>query len=401
MKKRDWRPTPSQEILLRAVLGEGERAVKAWREWMERIDMDRLDPGSFRLLPLLHENLKAAGVDDPRLALYRGVARHFWYRNRILFHRASLVLAAFQQRSIPALVLKGGALIGSFYRHGGLRPMGDFDVLVPFSRAREAAAVLREQGWRPAAGLPEEPDDVFLAVLARHHFMDTAGFSIDLHWSLYRENTSFDSDDEFWRGALPHTILGVPCRRLQPADQLLHVCKHGLEWDPTPTVRWVVDAARILTVSEVCWERFLEQTARLSFGPWLHASLHYLKTQMELPIPEEVLKTLARLRRPYLSRMEYLGKSRRYEILGDMPMLWCDYRRFRNHSDMDDSKGAFRRFLCRRWDKDSGMPLLVLIGRKLARRMKAGLLPSFSGGQKVLMAGRRLKEKRLQEESRK
>lgn len=378
MKNKDWRPTPSQEILLRAVLGEGERAVTAWREWAERIDMDRLDPGSFRLLPMLHENLKAAGVDDPRLALYKGVARHFWYRNRILLHRASLVLSAFQQRSIPALALKGGALIGSYYRHGGLRPMGDFDVLVPFSRAREAAATMRERGWRPAEGFPEEPDDVFLAVMARHHFTDTAGFSIDLHWSLYRENTSFDSDEGFWRGALPHTILGAACRRLQPADQLLHVCKHGLEWDPTPTVRWVVDAARILSASELCWDRFLEQTARLNFGPWLHAALRYLKERMELPVPQEVMTSLDRLHRPGLPRLEYLAKSRRCEILGDMPMLWFDYRRYRAHSDLGGSHRDLRRFLRCRWGKDSGTPLLVLIGRKLARRMRAGLFPPFS-----------------------
>jgi len=34
---------------------------------------------------------------------------------------------------------------------------------------------------------------------------------------------------------------------------------------------------------------------------------------------------------------------------------------------------------------DSGTPLHVLIGRKLARRVKAGMFPLISGGKKVRM----------------
>jgi len=385
MRNKDWRPTPTQEKLLLAALAKGERAVQAWKEWAERIDIKHLDSGSYRLLPLLAENLKAVGVDDPRMALYQGVTRHFWYRNRILFRCAGVVLGEFKRRSIPALVLKGGALVGPYYLHGGLRPMGDFDVLVPFAQAQAAVAALRETGWRPDAGLPEDPDDLCLAVLARHHFKDASGFSIDLHWSLYRENSSFHSDEVFWQDALPHTIQGIACQRLQPADQLLHVCKHGVEWDPNPTLRWIADAVRILAVSEIGWERFLEQANRLKFGPWLGAALSYLNERMEIPIPGEILGALDRFNQPRSVCMEYRMKSRRIEILGDLPMLWFDYRRFRSHTDLGGTGNAVRRFLRCRWDIDSGTPLHVLIGRKLARRVKAGLFPLISGGKRVRM----------------
>src|SRR5947208_1037833 len=61
-------PTAQQELLLRAVLAKGEQALTAWQEWKADIDIENLDEGSTRLLPLLCRNLKNEGVNDPLMA---------------------------------------------------------------------------------------------------------------------------------------------------------------------------------------------------------------------------------------------------------------------------------------------------------------------------------------------
>ena len=50
-------PTHEQELLLKAVLLQGEGSIAAWKSWADAIDFDQLDAGSQRLLPLLYRNL--------------------------------------------------------------------------------------------------------------------------------------------------------------------------------------------------------------------------------------------------------------------------------------------------------------------------------------------------------
>ena len=45
-------PTHEQELLLKAALLTGEACRKAWKAWKSRIDIENLDYGSSRLLPL-------------------------------------------------------------------------------------------------------------------------------------------------------------------------------------------------------------------------------------------------------------------------------------------------------------------------------------------------------------
>ena len=52
------RPDPVQQMLIRTVLAPEEKLVERWAEWQASSNLDRLDPGSLRLLPLLYHRLK-------------------------------------------------------------------------------------------------------------------------------------------------------------------------------------------------------------------------------------------------------------------------------------------------------------------------------------------------------
>jgi len=61
-------------------------------------------------------------------------------------------------------VLKGTSLIVHYYQDYGVRPMNDFDFLVPTSRAPEAVALLRRLGWQPQLKHPDRSLEAYLSV---------------------------------------------------------------------------------------------------------------------------------------------------------------------------------------------------------------------------------------------
>src|SRR5512147_1502008 len=77
---RCW-PTVQQEWLIRAALLKGKDALDAWKEWKSSVDVEELDPGSHRMLPLLYRNLKSQGIKDPSMYKYKGVYDQTWYGN--------------------------------------------------------------------------------------------------------------------------------------------------------------------------------------------------------------------------------------------------------------------------------------------------------------------------------
>ena len=76
-------PNPQQELLLRAALLEGEAALSAWQQWQAEADLDHLDYGSFRLLPLLYQNLQRHQIKHPWLPTLKGIHRRTWYQNQL------------------------------------------------------------------------------------------------------------------------------------------------------------------------------------------------------------------------------------------------------------------------------------------------------------------------------
>ena len=68
-------PTAGQELLLRACLIPGDGAAGAFREWKAASDVNTVDPGSYRLFPLLYKNLQTAGIDDPLRSEERRVGK--------------------------------------------------------------------------------------------------------------------------------------------------------------------------------------------------------------------------------------------------------------------------------------------------------------------------------------
>jgi hypothetical protein len=282
-------PTPEQRVLLQAALLPGPPALAAWEKWRSAIDIDRLDSDSYWALPQLYANLKAHGVSDELIGRLKGVYRLTWYQNQVRVRAMSRPLRALHESGTPTMLLKGAALAAHHYADYGLRPMSDFDICTTADSAPAAVRLLLDAGLVPLPSDEGEPEQ---------HFEDAQGRILDLHWRVFPESLSDDSDAEYWNASVPIALNGTPVRILNPADQLLHICIHGTVhgpiWGEVSKVRWVMDACAILRASAapVDWDRVVAMAARSRFTLPLHEALTYLRRAVGAPVPEAVLERL-------------------------------------------------------------------------------------------------------------
>jgi hypothetical protein len=371
---RGNRPTPEQELLLRAALLEGEEAIKAWAEWRAAADINEVDFSSFRILPLLHENLSAHGVEDELMGLLKGVRRRFWYKNRLLFHRTAEFLRAMHEAGVRTVLLKGTALSTRYYGDAGLREMGDADVLVPFDEAAAALRLAFARGWKPHHYRSRAvPRSFFHA----RHAIDLGhpdGYNLDLHWHVLHECTAADADASFWRGAVAAEFEGVPTCVLSPADQLLHTCVHGMTWAEAAELRWVADAMTILKKTPgLDWARLVAETRARALTLAMRETLGYLAETLDAPVPPEVLRQLAETPVTRSERLDYARKTSPVAALG-LPTFVRTYAQLYARSTQAASwwRGPreFAEFLRFTWGADSLAELPAQAAMKVIRRAR-------------------------------
>src|SRR5208283_509473 len=316
-----WEPTPAQELLLAAALGPESQVAPAWSAWRgaaEGNDLSTLEGGTARLLPLLMPRLSYLPSDDPALPVIRGYYRRSFYHSQLLRHRAAAAIAALAAAGIRTLVSKGGLLGTSYYEHPGLRPMNDFDVLVPRPRASDAIRVLAGAGWQSTMPAPEHLPLAYHAVC----FCSPDALDFDLHWHLLPEACFADADEPAWRAAEPLEIGGVATLALAPTDLLVVVCAHAAHWQPQSPVRWIPDALKIMRhpSTRIDWDRVVMLAERWHVVLHLRDTLGYLGQRWSAPVPAAVLHSLSHARVSGIDRAAY-------RLLGSMPNRMTYLRR--------------------------------------------------------------------------
>jgi len=308
-------PTPNQYLLLKASLLNDDQAIKSWQIWKESVDIDFLDPGSFRLLPLLFSNLSNLRVKDPLMPRLKGVYRMSWYKNKMIFIQAGFLLNFLHQQGIETMLLKGVALQLLYYPKQGVRPMDDIDILVPSNRALSVINLLQKSSWRTFVGWEEG----CLNVNHAHKLLNKAGYAIDLHWNVLSESIGPHADSPFWEASEFLNFHGTPTRVLNSSDQLLHACVHGIiPVASISSIRWIADAMKILTSpeSEIDWKRILDLAEERSLKQHLKDTLGYLKSSFAAPIPNKVISNLVGYRPSFTEFVGYrIRTSLRIKII--------------------------------------------------------------------------------------
>jgi len=370
-----WRPTATQELLLDATVGDAAGAGVAYARWRAAQELALIDDGSSRLLPLLVPRAHLFPGDDPALPVIRGCYRRAYFHGQLLRARAKEALALFATAGIATLTLKGGALLRYYDGNPALRPMNDFDVLVPRARAVDAIRILLDHGWRSALANPDLLPEAYHGA----GFQSRDGLDFDLHWHVVPSCDDPAAIADVWTAAVSAGTDKPASLALGAEDLFVVVCAHAAQWSPIASVRWVADALTILRTEGggFDWTRVGTQAGRWHVVPHLTDTLGYLRDRWHVDVPELVFTRLASAEVSAVDR-------RAYAVLGRMPGAadylarpWHRYRlRSRNQNAIVALPGFVRY-------------LKVTLGKPRARDLPGEILARFDRWRRDRKSGRR------------
>lgn len=321
-------PTIQQELLLKASLLSDNDAIEAWEKLRSHIKIDQLDRGSFRLLPLLYNNLKNLVINDEILNELKAVHRSSWYNNQILVHLSVKLLELFHKNGIETMIIKGAAVAFKYYKDLGLRPINDIDVLVKPYHALYAIELLQNVGWEGRPIAPRSFSKKNLYTLHSWNFCDTLGRGFDLHWHLLPEFLSDDADNDYWSKREPFKIQKISTNIICQTDLLLHACIQATRANKnTPPIRYLADIYIIVgfDASKIDWNRLIDQTIKLNMILPVRETLKYVKLAFNVPIPSKVLDNFENTNVLKIDKVGFKARSRSRDFLGFIPWYWALY----------------------------------------------------------------------------
>jgi len=288
------RISPSNLLLLKAALLDGDAAIAAYRAWRPTLDFETISYGQQRLLPLLQHNLTRFGIDDPLLERFRGIRRYFWVRNLKAMTFAQRVFAALDQSGVPFIVLKGAALVACYLADRSLRPMDDVDILVPDDQVENAIAVLTAIKLQPKGVSPR-----YLTLSSVRSSVPGWEFlgpdqSIDLHWKALHLDQRPEADDGFWQAHRVTSLDGTPIRVLDAADQLLHIIAHAAQqYAAAAAEQWPSDAILVIRRStDLRFERLVSEADQHGLSAIIAEGLDFLAQEFNVTVPKTAISRM-------------------------------------------------------------------------------------------------------------
>jgi Uncharacterised nucleotidyltransferase len=316
-------PSKVQVLLLRAAYLAGDLARDSFRRWRGIVDPMALDHASSLLLPQLARNLVRLGEGDPYLDRWKGTYRRAFAFNSTLFHDMASVVQVLSGTGIPTLVVDGAAIIATVSGESGLRPMGDFGILIPPAEAGRAFDTLTAFGWRSATRFSER----LVASLRGAPFAGPDGRRIDFQWYLLRENCYPGADEPVWKAAQDGHLgpfrIRVPCA----ADQLLHVCIDGLQPGVGTRLPWAADAFSLCLGGDVDWQRLVTETARRRLALPVRTALRWIRDHLDAPVPGSALERLEALPVTAAERRELRAKLDPARPTAGLRIRWAHHAR--------------------------------------------------------------------------
>lgn len=330
MTESFW-PTPQQELLLAIALGGEDEATAAWREVRLQLDLDRLEPGSFALMPLVYRALSQAEAKDSRLERLKGIYRSTWAKNNLLAERAKEAASELGGR---VAVLGGISTAQRFYGDLALRPTPAVDLLV-----ERAAESVEPAGWRLTSAGPV------------HWYENGDGRLLTI-----RSAISPDFAAVVWDAVEPLELRGGKLLALSPADELLAACVLGARAAAFHSITWIPDAVLVIRSGSVDWDRVVDRT--LTFGQTLRVrqALEYLAGRID--VPTHVREGLGSAPVSGRERAAHRLTTTRFMGLGGLPHTLGE------HLGAGGGLRTLPAVLRERWSVDHGRQLPVAVGRR-------------------------------------
>jgi hypothetical protein len=110
-----------------------------------------------------------------------------------------------------------------------------------------------------------------------------------VHSGVFRNNYSHSLTRDIWKQADSFNYNGRAAKTLSPEYHLVHICAHGFAWNPEPPIRWVADAVKILSTTDINWALLVDSAIRFDLHADIVQSLEYLSNVWREPVPDQAI----------------------------------------------------------------------------------------------------------------
>ena len=265
--------------------------------WLQVLQLAR----RYGIFPLLYQRLirERATLLLPTF-IYQPIRAAYFQtlaENSRRYATLAQVLAALRSSDIPVILLKGAYLAEHIYQDIGLRPMADFDLLVPRLDLLQTLEILRGAGFEPYHEYIEEVDNAL-----SHHApaIIKNGLVLEMHWDLVDPDSPLQTDlPGLWQRAMPVQLQdGSQALALAPLDLLLYLCVHTSYGHIFHSqIYSLCDIREVLAVlgGQIDWQAFIVAVDSWNARKGVYLALSLASELLGADVPPEVLTALEHL----------------------------------------------------------------------------------------------------------
>ena len=217
---------------------------------------------------------------------------------RALYHQEALVAiaAAFEERRVPFILLKGEALSKALYPQEGLRPYVDFDLLVRPESYETARSILLDLGFRHKRPTEEREKRQLFGEI-EFEKADRLSLPVDLHWDTLMaswERHSLFQDPKTWASLDQIRLKNRLVPVLGGEALLVYLCIHFAFHQTFDGLLLLCDLFLLLRrdAERTDWNYLITLAAKCRCQHAVYYSLSFVKALLNAQVPAEVFDGL-------------------------------------------------------------------------------------------------------------
>lgn len=222
-------------------------------------------------------------------------------RARRLMSELESVLAAATERGIAIVPLKGSTALYTLYAdHPALRPMADMDIMVRPADEAAVTELLFELGYLQDESTPRHrtfshPRAQKVVYTKGEHPDNPRGIQLHTQISEQFWGSTLDVTDALWQGSMA-PFGAAQGWRSSPLGLMHHLLLHtsaDVIAGKARLVRFYDIALLAPQLDTAMWRRLVQSAVQKGEARWFYTSLEMAVRYLKVPVPQEVLTTLA------------------------------------------------------------------------------------------------------------
>lgn len=358
-----------EKTLLHAILDEDKKtSMESFNNWTSSIDFDHVEAGSFRLIPSLYRKMSLINEDFENKNRMKGIYRYFLYKNRMIMHNSLKVLESFDENNIECILLKGAALVSSYYEEPALRPMNDIDLLVRREDAEKAYLLLEKAGWY------NREEGTFHTKFKNSNQIalgDDRDFHLDLHWDVIFQSCWKGSEESYWENIETVNYMGRYVKILNPEMQIVHNMAHGLRWNRVSAIRWIPDVMKVMEKrrNDIDWDKIIKLAGEKKLIFTIKQGMNFLDKEFSTDMPKSFMDKMNAIPYTKIEKKLYhhLNNPSRF---GGFMIGWYIYSKGMENASFIVRMTRLPAYLKIMWNVDTYSQVASLLWKKTVRKLK-------------------------------